>query len=403
MIVKRKTLRPREKKKGKKQPTKRVRLLNTLRENVSLAPSVALRVRSKKPTTGSVKLTKCSTRYALSIADPFNVAARGACIPVNPIPSYKVHAFTRFDLTIGTGGYAVLLFSPSVTSDLPSVLYTNGSYAGSSAGLFNPWATYGTLGTTNGTLNTGWQFGYLNCPYNSTQVTVEQSNTSNTNAATLGRMVSFGARVQYVGTTLNESGMYTCYHDLEHASIAGNSLANIQSFAEADVSAVTRAPCMLSMFAVNDTELSYPTPLVPFSQNAAVDMVYPFSGSNPFWSNTPGSVVGGLPVINTYYNMGAPTAVIVASGVAGSVVHVECIGHLEYAGALAGTGATTSEDDPVGAAHVRSAASRLVGAKLANPKASTWSVMYEGLKMAAKAAVPYIVPAAEGALAALLL
>jgi len=394
---------PKNKKGKKAQPTKRARVLNTLRDNVALAPSVAVRKRNGQPGNGAVKLSKCATRFALAVADPFNVAARGACIPVNPIPSYKVHSFSRFDLVIGTGGYGVILFSPSVTSNLPSFIYTTSTYAGTASALYNPWATYGTLGTTNGTLNTGWSFGWLNNPYTSQQVTVEVGGAVNTSSATLGKMVSFGARVQYIGTTMNESGMYTCYHDLEHASVSGYSLSNVQGSAEADVAAITRRPCMISMFPVNDLEMAYPTPLVPFSSNAVVDMTYPYSGSNPYWSNTANSVNGGLPVVDTLYNMGAPTALIVASGVPGSVVHVECIAHIEYSGGLAATGSTLTEDDPVGAAHVRSAASRLVGAKLANPKASTWSLMYQGLKIAAKAAVPYIVPAAEGALAALLL
>lgn len=305
-------------------------------------------------------------------------------------------------MALGTNGYGAILISPCVSNDIPSYLYTSTGYTGGAGSVLQPWSTFGTQGTTNAVLNAGWNFGYVNAPFSSPQLIVQNTTANNQIGATFGRVVSMGIRVQYTGTTMNESGMYTCYHDNSHASLAGYTLSQIQGFAEADVVAVTRKPCILSMFPVDDNEMAYPSLLIQ-QGTAVTQMLYPYSRDSSHWSLTANAPTGGSPVVNTHYTMGCPIAAIVANGVPGSIIHVEVVTHLEYSGFMAGPAATTSEDDPIGAAHVRAAASRMVGAKLATPGKSNWSIMYEGLKMATKAAKPYVVPALEGALAALLI
>lgn len=368
-----------------------------------MAPSVAVVKHPHTKAAPLLKLSKCAMRYALALSDPFNPAARGVCVPVEGVPSHKVHAFVRLDIVIGTNGHGAILLSPSVANDMPSIFYTGASYTGGPAVPLQPWATAGTFGSADATLNSGWLTARHNGPYNALTLT-QNSTVFNASGATSGKIVCAGLRTQYVGTTLNESGLYTCYHDGTHSSLSGATSNNLQSFAQADVSAITRKPCMLNAFAINPLELVYPKVANRGNNAHLCEQLYPYALEDAFWSDSFNGSAGKTPVTNGgLYFVGVPVAAITFTGVPGQIIHCEAIFHLEYAGIAAGPNVTDNEPDPDGVAMVQQAALNVPSVKFSRPRDSPWQIMYSCLKKVASAALPYAVPAAEAALTALLL
>jgi hypothetical protein len=87
----------------------------------------------RKRSNGTVQLSKCALKYALAIASPFNVAARGACIPTVPAPeSFKTTGFIRGTAFIGTAGVGYILVAPCLAKDMPALFCTNALYTGTS-------------------------------------------------------------------------------------------------------------------------------------------------------------------------------------------------------------------------------------------------------------------------------
>jgi len=341
-------------------------------------------------------------KYALAISDPFNPMARGVCIPVGSTPTQKIHSFLRFDAVIGTGGVGIVLISPCLANNLPSIFFTNTGYTGNANTQIVPWFSYGTPGTTNGALASGWNSLNLATPYSAATL-VQSQGTGSSAGNTYGKIVSAGLRAQYIGTTLNESGLYTCYHEASHASLAGYSPNQIQNFADANVEAITRMPCMQAAFAVDASELNFPENIVPQNFTSATNQLYPFSGGNNTWAASVGSTTGaGIPAADINYAVGTPVMVLVFTGVPGQSIHFEYIMHAEYAGIAAAGAVSATEPDVEGTAMVQTAALQLPSLKLSQPKQSAWSLMFGALKSVARAAIPMVVPAAEAALTALL-
>lgn len=369
-----------------------------------MAPSVAARAQPRVKAAPLLKLSKCAIKYALALSDPFNPAARGVCVPVEGAPSHKTHGFIRFDVTIGTGGFGAVLLAPCLANDLPSVFFTTSTFGGGPGTPLQPWATAGTFGTSNATLNAGWAFANHNGPYSA--ITLTQNNLQSAGTGmTYGKMVAAGLRTQYVGTTLNESGLYTCYHEGSHASLSGASANNLQSFADADITAVTRTPCSLSIFAVNPLELVYGKAVGRANNGHLVEQLYPFSLEDSHWSDAFNGQAGKSPVIGpgSVYAAGVPVGATTFTGVPGQVIHCEMIFHMEYSGVAAAANLTDNEPDMEGVAMVQQAALNIPAQKFARPKDSPWQIMHSCLKKVASAALPYVVPAAEAALTALLL
>jgi len=378
--------------------------------SISLAPSVAKRVVKKSPPSKSVlSLPKCTLKYALALSDPFSPSARGACIPIGGSPSQKIHSFIRFDVVIGTTGTAIVYVMPSLANDMPSIIYTTSTYGGT----LPIYTTSGTIGASgvNSALNTGLTYGFHNGPYTANQTIGETASGLGT---TNGRIVSVGLRAQYTGTTLNESGLYYCYHDPGHSSLAGISYFQIGAFGDANVEGISRKPCMLTVHGVNDSELNFSSQASPEAAIAntigatQAQTLYPYSNGDYIFANSytgaPVNVGAYVPVsLGTVgAPVGVPIAVIGITGVAGQSVHLEYIQHMEFQGLAAASALTSTESDPPGAAMVRTAALALPASKLAQPDKSSWDLMYAGLGALWNAAKPYVVPAIEAGVIALL-
>jgi hypothetical protein len=213
---------------------------------------------------------------------------------------------------------------------------------------------------------------------------------------------------------MNESGLFYCYHDPAHGSLAGTTTATIGNFGDANVEGVSRSPCSVVVHGVNDQEMNFSSSTG--EENYQLQVVsecltlFPFSCANNFWSNTYGSNLGyqvGGPAASvaagTYVvPIGVPVGVIGITGVPGQTVHFEYVQHMEIQGVAAASSLTATEADAEGAALVKTAALTLPAAKIAEPRKSSWDLMYSALGSLWNAAKPLVVPALEAGIVALL-
>lgn len=365
----------------------------------TVAPSVARVPRTI--VSSAPALSKCALKLALAIADPFAVGARGACLPAYAGSTQKLHSFTRFDVTFNTGGFAWVYVTPSVANDAPCIF-------ASGAGSIDrtPWDTYGSTGIT-GTLNTGWEALTHNGPY----ATVDVCRFNAQTKPVRGRIVATGLRAQYTGTAFNEAGMYYCFHDTTHKSIAGAIPGDIGAQGDANVERISRDPCMLVTHPVHAAE--YEFPLADGQTNStdalACRMLYPYvaDGVN-HWSeqyNESGTLAYfKMTTQGSIVPVGHPVGMILmAGGIPGQTVHMEYIQHMEFIGSAAAAALTPNANDFVGTQNVLAAAVLVPAEKQARPNQSRWAILRTLLGEVLRMAKPLAVPLLESAVSALVL
>lgn len=358
---------------------------NKNKDKASVVVNVQGKVPKVKPRGVEPKLALCTQKFALACADPFHPAARGACIPSNNGSTMKAHGFARFAFQTNASGDGMLYVLPSVANNLPQVVYTGAT----STNVVNPWSTHGTT-TTAGTLNTGWSTLVANVPFSGDLFVNSSSSTS-----VVGKVVAAGLRVQYVGTTLNQGGIYYGFHSPAHSSLAGATDAQIGSFGDTQVVGVNRKPFTLNLFPVKADEMTFPTLAANAiaASGATASVTYPFSSTSSIWADTWGSV--GTAVYSalgtTVTPVGSPIGAIAISGPANSSFHCEYIVHVEYEGNGAGSMLTPNSSDMQGAEAVMAAASRAQTLRTSQPERSNASLMAEALRSLAREAMPVAV------------
>jgi len=347
----------------------------------------------------SLRLTPCALRFAAAIADPFGVAAQGACIPSAPaINSQKVHSFVRFDATVGTNGMGFITIHPCIANDGLLAYYTGPTFAGTSAAPL----------TASNVLATGVsRLSPAGLPYSTAQCAAPDATKE---ALAFGRIVAVGVRMWYTGTTLNESGLTYCYVSPNHMPAtqipnggAPMTIANLSTYDQTEISPLTRNQCSLSVFPVSRNEMEYLSPTTPAaSSNTDYNslQLYPYS------SGYVNMMSGYTDTVASVY-AGAPPAIIMFTGYSGNSVHVEIIQHIEYTGQLTAGRTTRDTADEEGAGQVMAAANIMQMEMTNNAglivKPTMWSMMYSALGQVGNAALKIAVPAAEKALSALLL
>jgi hypothetical protein len=343
--------------------------------------------RLPSPPKYPVALSKCALKFATAISDPFSVSALGACIPsINARPSQKITAFTRFDTTIGTGGFGFVLLSPCLANDSLSAWYSDGNFTGTTATF--------TTTASNTSSTTGVNAVYMsNLPYSSSQLTANNQGVQSAD----GRIVSFGATVQYTGTTLNESGLVWCYHDPTHDNMFGKSTSTLGSRMETSIEPNGRSKCMLPVFPVDQGETEYASGQYVYNgvntSTRAITSIYPFAN---------GDYLTNADSVGNFTNASCP-AVILFTGTPGQAMHVELVIHAEFVGTLVEGKATPSDADPVGLSKVLSAASSIPERKISAPNKSMGELMYDGLLEAGKELIPVGINVIKAALLGLAL
>jgi hypothetical protein len=343
-------------------------------------PAISALKKKKMSVPSGASLSACAMKYALAISEPFHPNARGACLPKYPSPpSHKVTGFVRFTASIGTTGLGFVSLGPCLANDGLVAYYTNSTYG------------YNSISPLSGpnTQTAGVSYASLsNLPYTTSQLTTgEFASTLVTNREQVqGRVVSLGVRITYVGTTLNESGVYYVWSSPVHENavgIAQNGVSVLGALADCDVCGTTRSPCEAVLFPVSATEAEYGG---QNSITSAVTPIYPFSnGSFTFNSDLSGTVAG--------INVGAHPLVIAMTGVAGSSYMVEVIQHCEFTGVATASSVTPSDADQAGFERVTAAAERIPQLKMAEPGKNMKEYMFTALKDIAMALKPIAISA----------
>lgn len=327
-------------------------------------------------------LSVCAAKYAKAICDPWSAEAASACIPRFPArPSQKVTGFTRFTATLGTNGFGFVVLAPCLANDRVVAWYSNSSYAGGS--LTPAFTTNGTGVTSTAGVQTHTMG---NLPYTASDIL---SNDTGSRNLLTGRMVSFGASIQYIGTMLNQSGTYHMYTDPGHNNLFLTN--NLNDRSETIVRRVDNNKQWITVSAVNSTELEYTSSQFintggsPY--NAAgheLTSFYPFSN---------GDYLDSLSAGNGWINASSPS-MILFSGVPGEKFHVELITHVEFVGTAAESKSTPSHADAQGTEQVISASAN-ANKKMAQDPERTWtSAMGESLGEVLHALKPVVKVAA---------
>jgi hypothetical protein len=340
-------------------------------------------------------------RYALAIADPWADLAMGVCVPVASGVTQKVHGFIRGTSIIGTAGYAFILATPALSSDLPSLYVSGAAYAGSD---MVPLSAANTLSVGVSRINCG------NLPYIAANFVGEDAAPS-----VAGRVVASGLRAWYTGTELERSGVTYCLRDPTHNNVSISPItgvaADIPSVGfrrETGVENFSRSYCSVSDFAFNASE----TVIHPMSPNLGASItgsrtlaLYPFSGGDPGTVDAIGTpIIDTIPVGNPAgVRVGSPTSCIQFTGVAGQSFSYEYMVHLEYNGQLATVVGTKTDADAVGTQVVMEAAAVTQVMRQSAERASVWGIMYDAIREIASGTKEFVVPAAIAGLRAMLL
>jgi len=339
----------------------------------------------RMPMYAPMALSKCALKFALAIADPFHPAAKGACLPCFPSPlSQKATGYIRFNAVVGSSGFGFVQVCPCVANDIPVAFYSSST----SFGVTQVQA----LSATN-TLSSGVATANMSNLPNGSSTIAQSVQGGDTVEA---RIVSVGVRVSYVGTTLNESGTYSCLTAPAHENLGltAFSQSNLSSYSETCVTSITREVCELAAFPVSPMETQYGSAT---QVNQVTPLLYPYSNndtvlSTPTYSYTSNSFL-----------LGASPMLITFTGVSGSSFLVEIIEHVEYAGLVPSAFSTPTDSDQRGFEIVTAAADRLPGLVMSYPKKPRLELLQEAISSVAQALKPVAISVLTNGISALLL
>jgi len=363
-------------KRNRRQKSKKMQVVNVVK-------SKKRRSNRRRPRkTLNFGISECAARYAVAIADPWNPAARGACVPMHPSrPSQKVTAYREIIVSIGTSGYGFIMLSPCLSNDKSCIFSSNSSFAAStvSVSVDSPQA-----GTKDWFLT--------NIPYSGSQL---YDSTQYGKPKVMGRLVSAAISAEYTGTELNRGGNIICFVDPDHHSVNNIAFDDLISRAEADIGVPdsNRTKCWVTAFGTDDQELDYPD--YSYKVNTLNELTlltsYPYSKGIPL-----------APTGNTDPGIGTPMMIIIFTGAPGNTYRCKVVEHLEYIGVGTDFALTPNHTDARGFEIVQSAANMLPSKKAARPKVPLKLLMKEALVESARSLVSNVASAAGTALLATL-
>lgn len=178
------------------------------------------------------RLGDCATKYAQSLADPFD-GPEDACLPVTPaLPSRKMRCFSRTSMVIGTAGYGFVTQQPAAGYDGS----TAAGSIGTASGYVSSAAFTGGASAPIPVLNTATA-GVIAVNHNSDYLT---SSFGAQNTLAQMRLVSMGFRLRYAGTELNRGGRIILLEEPDHLNVAssGISQASLMNYDKAKEHAI---------------------------------------------------------------------------------------------------------------------------------------------------------------------
>jgi len=328
-------------------------------------------------------LSAHALKYALACTDPFAVGARGAGIPVGGMATHKAHANLRFVTPIGLAGFGYVLVTPTPFSDLPAFYYTDNAFVNA----------YAEVLVADNTTAVGVTRGYLPFPHASS-VAIDADFFARMST----RIVSYGLRIRYVGTSLNMSGRTLLWRNQRHNPVqrVDNAPATTVTWGSKRETVIVqngRAWQTIHDHAHENSEVELRDFDAEEKSNIGV------AATNYFWPFSQGEqrfvAFGGAEytdVIATHH-VGAPTFGVIFTGVPGELMEIEVIAHCEYAGQSSQASATVNHDDRAGAMRVLSAAQNTALARQTSAPTGAWQVMANELSKEAQSLVPKSIPA----------
>lgn len=252
----------------------------------------------------------CGAQYFAACRDPFDPRARNSCVPRAPARmSAKYTVKTRGVFGIGVNGAGFLAVTPCLSNDYPSGWISSTGYS------------LTAINTADANVGAFYAAGL---PYAQVNFIPPAAVGNYAKPNAMGRIISCGIRIRYIGTELNKGGSIYRYVDPNHGNLNGLQITSIQGYPETASIPVGRGWVSLSVSAIEDEEQSYPD-LGPYMQSGtitavgSVKAIYPFSGENPI---TSGNTQGGAP------------GIFIVTGVAGNQYEWEYIVHAEYVGGI---------------------------------------------------------------------
>lgn len=286
-------------------------------------------------TQGLAGLSSCAAHYAMTIADPFNISAVGACVPTFPARlSQKASVRTVGQMNTGHN-IGFLAISPTVCNNQPFVWYTDSDHTGGTVNV----EPYSLAPGTHAVNQSGAQF--TSAEY--------VDGTINNPSSITSRIVSVGIRIRYTGTELNKGGLVYCLVSPDHGNLNFSDITALNAYKECIKVPVSRKWTEIVISAVDPDETVYPDAsdwLATGSSGASnleyLKMLYPFSQGACCTASAPA--------------VGAPVALIVTTGLRHNTFEWEVITHMEHVGKPVQSLATRSHSDMQGMSDVTGAA-----------------------------------------------
>lgn len=157
---------------------------------------------------------KCGRNYMHALTDPFSLHEE-VCIPdLYAIPSKKVRAVHKFNMSSGTTGFGFIALCQQCKSNNDSVLYSSTSlYAGGNA--------IPSVGQPNTAAYSASKLPYAASVF---------EGQGNTNPGIQGRVVGVSMRVRYVGPLLARGGQLVALRHPDNETLVGKTYDEIKGY-----------------------------------------------------------------------------------------------------------------------------------------------------------------------------
>ncbi len=274
------------------------------------------------------QISDVASVFAIACTDPWHEVCTNVMTPVKSQgASYKTRVVKRIMMTAGSQGFGFVAFAPCLANNYPTIAYSSSStlFIGTSVSTTNT-----TAGVTVASLD--------KLPYDSANLL-----TLNGLNSVAGRIVSYGIKVNYIGTELNKGGVYYRYVSLDREPVNGATADILGAFNTCTIRPVDRQEMVAVVNPLNDHEINYSNE----DQTDTDYILYPYSNSESGSAST-------VPAIGV---------IAVAGTVQGNTFEVQIIEHVEYIGKAAQPFLTETRTDVVGFEEVTSALGRMSSAQ----------------------------------------
>jgi len=266
-------------------------------------------------------LSHCAAKYALAIANPWDGAAAGACVPRHPSrPSQKVCIFQRFQVTIGgitasagarNAAIGCIFVAPSLAKDCPSLFILDNN-----VGL----TEYPTSSQLQALMPFARPFS-LNSPY--VGANFAEITGSGSGPQAQGRIVSVGLNIATMNSTLYAGGTYTQFTTPNHDNVISYNAADLTGYDETYIGLIKYGKTESFVTSgVDESELVYNIANTNPTLGTAnvTPNVYPFSNGQTLITQSiaPTSMFKGS--VSSAYAAGGATITVNLTGVGGTTI-----------------------------------------------------------------------------------